>query len=74
MKIYAMLAAIVCLSASAAIAADPIKDRQGRIVGWVNSCQSGNCLQFKDAQGRPTYRAAYSGRSVVIYDRQGRRK
>lgn len=74
MKIYAMVAAIVCLTIVQVDAADAIKDRQGRVVGWVNSCQGGNCLQFRDAQGRQTFRAVQSGRSVILFDRQGRRK
>lgn len=86
----AMAFAIASLLASEAFAADtrspsdrpvasapksePIQDRQGRVVGWANTCSNGNCVKFRDAQGRPTATAVRSGRSIILYDRQGRRK
>jgi hypothetical protein len=55
--------------------AEPVKDRQGRVVAWASPCTTTtNCVQFKDAQGRPTHKVVRSGRSFIIYDRQGRRK
>ena len=86
----AMAFAIASLLVSAAFAADtkspsdrpvasasksePIKDRQGRVVAWANTCSNDNCVKFRDAQGRPTATAVRSGRSIIVYDRQGRRK
>lgn len=55
-------------------AAEPVKDRQGRVVAWASPCNNGSCVQFKDAQGRPTLKVVRSGRSFITYDRQGRRK
>lgn len=54
--------------------AEAVKDGQGRVVAWANPCNNGSCVQFKDAQGRPTYKVVRSGRSFIVYDRQGRRK
>ena len=54
--------------------AEPVKDRQGRVVAWASPCTTTNCVQFRDAQGRPTQKVVRSGRSFIIYDRQGRRK
>lgn len=68
--------AVAALFACQSFAADTqtIRDRLGRPVAKVTTCVGGTCKQVTDRLGRTVGKVVQTGKSVVFYDRLGRRR